>query len=121
LHAGLAAKITDRTINLGGPEALSLLEIAQCCARLCGDLPVTTRPFPEDRAAIDIGSYVTDSSLFERTFGWKPSIRFEQGIAATIAYYRTEIRHYLDPNDPRPNCGLPEHRGIQHRLRYAAV
>ena len=42
-------------------------------------------------------------------------------MSATLDYYRSELPHYLDPNDPRPNCGLPEHRGIQHRLLYSAV
>lgn len=121
LKAGLAPKFEERTINVGGPRALSLLEIARICAAQAGDLPVTLRPFPEDRVMIDIGSYSTDSTLFERTFGWKPSIPFEEGIACTLQYYRSEMKHYLDPDNPVPFCGLPEHKGIQHRLMYAAV
>ncbi len=121
LLAGLAPSPQERTINVGGPEALSLRRIAELCAKHGGDLPVTFRPFPEDRAAIDIGSYSTDSSLFERTFGWKPAVRFEEGLLSTLAYYRAEMPHYLDPANPQPFCGLPEHQGVQHRLLYAAV
>lgn len=121
VRAGLAGSVEQRTINVGGPQALPLLDIARTCAELAGGCKVTTRPFPEDRAIIDIGSYSTDSSLFERTFGWKPAVPFAEGLAATLAYYRAELAHYLDPNDPRPNCGLPEHKGIQHRLLYSAV
>jgi len=121
LLAGLKPEIVHRTINVGGPEALPLLRIAEICAEQAGGLPVTLRPFPEDRAVIDIGSYSTDSSLLAATLGRKPSIRFEDGIARTLAYYRTELAHYLDPDNPQPFCALPEHKGIQHRLLYSAV
>lgn len=111
----------DRTFNVGGPEPLSLACIAAICSRLSGGLPVSRRPFPEDLAGIDIGSYTTDSSRFSEATGWKPTIRFEDGLASSIAYYRSELAHYLDPANPQPFCGLPEHRGIPHRLLYSAV
>lgn len=121
LCAGMAPNVTERTLNVGGPQALSLAEIAVACARLAGDLPVSFRPFPEDRAAIDIGSYCTDSQRFEKALGWKPAIPFEEGLLSTLAFYRAEMAHYLDPGNPRVSCGLPEHQGIRHRLMYAAV
>ena len=119
--AGLAPTPPQRTINVGGPQPLTLYEIAETCARLAGGLPVDLRPFPEDRAMIDIGSYCTDTSLFAETFHWRPSVHFEDGIMSTLAYYRAELPHYLDPKNPQPFCGLPEHKGIQHRLMYAAL
>jgi len=121
LLAGTAPSPQERTINVGGPEALSLRQIAELCAKHGGDLPVTFRPFPDDRAVIDIGSYSTDSSLFGNTFGWKPAVPFEEGLLSTLAYYRAELPHYLDPANPQPFCSLPEHQGVQHRLLYAAV
>jgi UDP-glucose 4-epimerase len=121
LRAGLIPNVGQRTLNVGGPQALTLAEIAESCAKVAGGLPVSYRPFPDDRAVIDIGSYSTDSTQFERTFGWKPSIRFEEGLVTTLAFYRSQMEHYLDPRNPRPSCGLPEHQGIQHRLTYAAV
>lgn len=111
----------DRTYNIGGPQSLSLLEIAQTMARMGGNLPVTLREFPADRASIDIGSYSTDSSAFRESFGWRPRHCFEDGLATTLAYYRSNVHHYLDPNNPQPHCGLPEHLGIEHRLTYTAV
>ncbi|MBL8210390.1 MAG: NAD-dependent epimerase/dehydratase family protein [Bryobacterales bacterium] len=111
----------DRTYNIGGPQSLSLLEIAQTMARMGGNLPVTLREFPADRVSIDIGSYSTDSSAFRDSFGWRPRHSFEDGLATTLAYYRSNLHHYLDPNNPQPHCGLPEHLGIQHRLTYTAV
>lgn len=119
--AGATPQIKERTLNIGGPQALSLREIAEICAKAGGGLPVSFRPFPEDRAVIDIGSYSTDSSLFQQTYGWKPRVQFEDGIVRTLAYYRSELDHYLDPKNPEPFCSLPEHQGIQRRLLYATV
>ncbi|MBI3678913.1 MAG: NAD-dependent epimerase/dehydratase family protein [Acidobacteria bacterium] len=121
LLAGAAPALQERTLNVGGPEALSLLEIAQTCARAAGGLSVETRPFPEERAAIDIGSYATDCSLIRKTLGWKPQARFADGIESTLAFYRARLRHYLDPENPQADCSLPEHKGVQRRLKYAAV
>ncbi len=111
----------DRTYNIGGPQPMSLLEIAQTMAATAGTLPVTLREFPADRASIDIGSYSTDSSAFRDGFGWRPRHCFEDGLATTLAFYRSNLHHYLDPNNPQPHCGLPEHLGIEHRLTYTAV
>ena len=54
-------------------------------------------------------------------YGWKPSVRFADGLDRTLAYYRAELRHYLDPARPEPACKLPEHSGARRRLKFAAV
>jgi UDP-glucose 4-epimerase len=111
----------DRTYNIGGPQSLSLADIAHTSARLGGNLPVTLREFPAERASIDIGSYSTDSTAFREGFGWKPRYSYEDGLATTLAYYRSNLDHYLDPAHRQPFCSLPEHQGIEHRLTYTAV
>lgn len=121
LLAGLAPPSPTRIYNVGGPEALGVGKIAAICARLTGHLTVRYRPFPEERAAIDIGSYYTDYSLIKARLGWQPAVRFEEGITSTLAFYRAQLRHYLDPDNPQPHCSLPEHQGIPHRLMYASV
>jgi UDP-glucose 4-epimerase len=110
-----------RIFNIGGPAPLSLRQIAEICCRLGGDLPFGMRPFPADRAVIDIGSYYTDSTLIRSQLGWRPVTSFEDGIERTLAYYRSQMHHYLDPAKPHPTCELPEHQGVLHRLTYAAA
>ncbi|MCS7024962.1 MAG: GDP-mannose 4,6-dehydratase [Bryobacteraceae bacterium] len=121
LLSGKCAAPEGRTYNVGGARALSLLQIAEICAQLGGSLPVSLRPFPPDRASIDIGSYYTDSRLIERDLGWKPKTEFQQGAATTLAYYREHLAEYLDPANPEPFCSLPEHQGVQRKLMYATV
>jgi len=109
--AGFTPTLRSRSYNIGGPEALTLAKIATLTsAAASGPAPVF-REFPEDRKAIDIGSYHTDSTLVRRHLGWKASLRFEDGIARTISYYRQHLDRYLDPSNPNPNCRLkhPSH------------
>lgn len=121
LRAGCAPRTPSRTYNVGGPAALTLAEIAEVASKAAGGLPVKRRPFPAERAQIDIGSYYTDSRLAAAELGWAPTVSFAEGITRTLAFYRAELPHYLDPANPRPACNLPEHEGPARRLTYAAV
>lgn len=121
LLAGQVRKPASRTYNVGGGEALSVAQIAEIGACAAGGVPLTFRPFPEERKAIDIGSYYTDSSLIERELGWKPRVRFEDGIVRTLEFYRRELVHYLDPSQPNPECDLPDHKSFVRRTVVPAV
>jgi UDP-glucose 4-epimerase len=120
LLAGKAPTLASRVYNVGGGQALRLSEIAETLVRAAGG-QVVYRPFPEDRKAIDIGSYYTDSTRINEHLGWKPQIRFEEGILRTLEYYRRELPHYLNPAEPYPACTMPEHSGEIRRLTFATV
>jgi nucleoside-diphosphate-sugar epimerase len=104
---------------VGGPEPLPLGGIAEIAAQAAGGVALNRKPFPPQAKAIDIGSYYTDSSRIARELGWKPGVRFEEGIARTLGYYRQHLAHYLDPANPHPACSMPEHSGKRGRLSYA--
>lgn len=88
----LAAGSVDavgEVFNLGHPEALTLLEIAELTAAAGGaGTTVRTVPWPEQLAAIDIGSFQGDFSKAKRILGWDPRISFADGIAGTVPFYR---------------------------------
>ena len=86
-----------------------------------GGAAVETRPFPEGRKAIDIGSYYTNYSRIRDELGWEPKVGFTDGISRTLAYYSENLPHYLDPAFPRPLCTMPEHQGLRRRLKFANV
>jgi len=48
---------------------------------------------------IDIGDFYADSSLSERTFGWRPTTSLADGLARTLDYYRAHLHHYV-PTEP---------------------
>ena len=105
---------------MGGPEPLTLLEIAEVASRAAGGAAVETRPFPEGRKAIDIGSYYTNYTRIRDELGWEPKVGFAEGISRTLAYYSENLPHYLDPAFPQPSCTMPEHQGLRRRLKFAS-
>ncbi len=88
LLAGSEPRLLSRTYNVGGPETLTLGEIARICSSAAGAPDPALRAFPEALKTIDIGSYYTDTARIERELGWKPAIRLADGIAPTLDYCR---------------------------------
>jgi len=95
LRAGLCASLPSHTYNIGGPEVLTISEIAATCARVGGGVPVKFRQFSEELKRIDIGSYYTDCSRVERELGWKPGVTLADGICRSLEFFRREASHYL--------------------------
>jgi UDP-glucose 4-epimerase len=94
----LAAESPDapgQIFNVGNDERLSLGTIADVIVATAGTGRVEHVPWPADRDAIDIGSYFGDSSKAKRMLGWEPRTSFADGIARTLAFYRTRAASYL--------------------------
>jgi len=106
LAAGAAGQVRNRSYNAGGPEPLSMADIAAIACNSAGVPEPTFREFPEDRKMIDIGSYYTDSTLIRGDLGWSATVRFQEGFRRTLDYYREHLPHYLDPSNPSPSCKL---------------
>jgi UDP-glucose 4-epimerase len=81
--------------NAGSDEHLSLQGIADAIVTAAGSGRVEHVPWPPDRDAIDIGSYVGNSSKAKRVLGWEPSTTFAEGIERTVAFYRDRLPWYL--------------------------
>lgn len=81
--------------NLGGPEALSLLELAELLVEANGGGSFRVLPLPPEAAAIDIGDYMGDYSAFQGATGWAPKIDVREGLARTLDYYRRHGADYL--------------------------
>lgn len=115
LLAGAAGELGSRAFNAGGTEALTLTSIAGTVSRASGLPEPAVREFPEDRKAIDIGSYRTDSSRIQAELGWRARTNFADGIAAALSYYAGHLPHYLDAATPNPACKLahPAHPGAR--------
>jgi nucleoside-diphosphate-sugar epimerase len=119
LIAGAIERAPSLAYNIGGPEALSLNQIARLATEAAGLDAPSHRQFPGEIKAIDIGSYHTDSSRAARELNWQPRVNFAQGIRRTLDYYRENLPHYLDPAHPDPSCRMPEHAGLERRLQYS--
>ena len=46
---------------------------------------------------IDIGSFYSDSTKFQKTTGWTPAVDLREGLHRTMAYYREHFARYVTP------------------------
>ena len=81
--------------NLGAPEAISLLDLAQLMIELHGHGSYEIVPFPPDRRRIDIGDYQGDFGKIRRDLGWEPLITLREGLAQSLVYYDHHLKHYV--------------------------
>ena len=72
-------------VNIGNPGEFSILELANEVIRLTGSKSkIIFEPLPQD----DPRQRKPDISLaYENLNGWKPSIKLEEGLTKTIAYF----------------------------------
>jgi UDP-glucose 4-epimerase len=95
LRAATTPEATGEVFNVGNDEHLPLRELAEVIVAAAGSGRVEYTPWPDDRDAIDIGSYFGDSSKAKRTFDWSPETRFADGIERTVDFYRRHLDWYL--------------------------
>jgi UDP-glucose 4-epimerase len=81
--------------NLGGTEAVPLLELAKLLLEITGRGSYSLVPFPPERKRIDIGDFAADASKIKRVLGWQPQVGLRDGLTRTTAYYREHWKHYL--------------------------
>ena len=94
LIAAGSEKSNGQLFNLGHREHVSLKELAEMLVRINGGGRWEIVPFPEDRRTIDIGDYYSDFSKIDKSLGWTPKVKLEQGLKETIDYYRANHGHY---------------------------
>jgi len=79
----------EEVVNVGNPEEVTILELAQKIKQLTGSAsPITFHPLPED----DPRRRCPDVSRAERVLGWIPRISLEQGLARTITWFQRNIK-----------------------------
>jgi len=75
-------------VNLGNPTEFSVIELAEKVLALTGSKSrLVFKPLPQD----DPRQRQPDIALAEKRLGWKPTIRLEDGLKETIAYFRSQL------------------------------
>lgn len=82
----LRAERVGETYNIGSGDERSVDEIAEAILRIL-DKPASMKRYVQDRPGHD-RRYVLDHSKVTRELGWVPSIGFEDGLRATVDWYR---------------------------------
>ncbi len=81
----LGSSIKD-PVNVGNPTEMTVLEFAETIRKLTGTAaPVVRRPLPVD----DPKQRRPDITKARTLLGWEPKVPLDEGLKATIAYFRT--------------------------------
>ena len=75
-------------INLGNPEEVSVLQLAQAVIRAtASQSSIVYAPLPED----DPQRRMPDISAAREKLGWEPRVSLEAGLARTLPYFRDSL------------------------------
>ena len=98
-HCRAIALVIERgrpgeTYNVGSGVERSVEQIADAVLAAVGADP-ELKTYVEDRPGHD-RRYLLDHSKIERELGWRPTVPFDEGLRATVEWYRTH-REWLMP------------------------
>ncbi|MCK4556283.1 MAG: SDR family oxidoreductase, partial [Candidatus Aminicenantes bacterium] len=75
-------------VNLGNPEEISLLEVAEKIIKLTkSSSKITHKPLPAD----DPLRRCPDISLAKKKLGWEPRVKLEEGLEKTISHFKDKL------------------------------
>ena len=81
-------KADELPVNLGNPEEVTVLELAQTIIRLAGSQStIEHRELPVD----DPKQRRPDISRAKKLLGWQPEVGLEDGLARTLEYFRSVL------------------------------
>lgn len=95
LLAAASEQAQGSAFNLGGDCVVSLKDLAQLLVEVNDGGEYSARSYPLEFKRIDIGDYYADFSRMQAAVGWKPQTSLREGLARTIAYYRSHLQQYL--------------------------
>jgi UDP-glucose 4-epimerase len=99
LRAGATDACNGEVFNVGGDAPISLKDLASKLVSVAGGGRVECVAWPEDKKAIDIGSFYADSSKLRRATGWAPAVSLDEGLGRAVDFYRANLAHYVDGTD----------------------
>jgi UDP-glucose 4-epimerase len=88
-------KADGQIYNLGAPEAVNLIQLAELLISINDGGRYEIVPFPSDRKRIDIGDYHGSYSKIERDLGWSPRVLLGDGLEQTLSFYQENLSHYI--------------------------
>ncbi|MFN0070886.1 MAG: NAD-dependent epimerase/dehydratase family protein [Chloroflexota bacterium] len=97
LLAGSSDAANGQIFNLGGPPPISLRELVALMIEVNGSGHFELIPFPEEKKAIDIGSFYADYHAIQTTLGWAPRTSLREGLAHTFEFFRKHREEYWTP------------------------
>jgi dTDP-glucose 4,6-dehydratase len=90
----LAASDERYPVNLGNPNEMTILEFAECIQGMMGGAgEIVHQPLPSD----DPRKRRPDISKAQRVLGWTPVMTLEDGLRATVEYFKALAGATVEP------------------------
>ena len=90
LHRLMKSDLHD-PVNIGNSQEMSLLELAKVILRLTGSSsPLVFKPLPVDDPKVRC----PDIRLAREKLPWEPSMKLEEGLTRTVAWFRQKLSGY---------------------------
>ncbi len=99
LLAALASRVEGEVINLGCGQDIAICDLTRRIHAQTGseaELEIGALPTRDN----EIWRMYADASKAERLLGWKPTVSFEDGLEATIAWFRKYVALYHEESSP---------------------
>ena len=101
LRAGASDACDGDVFNVGGAEPTSHRDLVALLIDTAGSGRVRYVDWPPEKKRIDIGSFYSDSTKFQKRVGWTPRVDLREGLTRTLAYYREHLPEYVDAAEER--------------------
>ena len=99
IQAFLLAAMNDQAIgrvyNVGATTQIQFIDMVKTIIKIAGQGEFELVPWPDHYKKIEVGDFACDISRIRDELGWTPTVGFEDGIAASIEYYRDNLKYYL--------------------------
>ncbi len=93
----LLTSVETGPINLGNPEEVTILELAEAIIRSTGSSSsIVFAPLPED----DPQRRQPDITAARSKLGWEPRVDLEEGLARTLPYFQSALQNPAPHPDP---------------------
>ncbi|MEO5895895.1 MAG: NAD-dependent epimerase/dehydratase family protein [Vicinamibacterales bacterium] len=96
LRAGATDLVNGEALNVGGTQPICHRDLVQLLITIAGSGSVRFVDWPDEKKAIDIGSFYSDSTKFSTSVGWAPRVSLEDGLRRAVDYYRAHLPHYVE-------------------------
>lgn len=88
LAAGASSEAYGNIFNVGTGKPINFAELAELVIKVVKSGSFKFTDFTKERKEIEPGDYYADISKIKKYIGWQPEVSLEDGIRATVDYYR---------------------------------
>lgn len=94
LLIALAGKFEGEVYNVGSGHGVGFREMTECIVAAVPETRILSVDWPPNRTLVETGDFIADCKKLRTLTGWSPHVSLEEGIRATVDYYRKNRSRY---------------------------